>query len=83
LKYDFNKPGKIQPVSVPFTGGGSFSLFGEAVYGVSTYGGNPETSIESRVVGSFYTVSVQYEFDGGPPFGLDTVMLEYATEDRK
>jgi hypothetical protein len=83
LKYDFNKPGKIQPQSIPFTGGGSFSRYGTAIYGVSTYGGNPDTSIESRVVGSFFTASLQYEFEGGPPFVLDTVILGYATEDRK
>jgi hypothetical protein len=83
LKYDFSKPGKIQPQSIPFTGGGSFSLYGTAIYGVSTYGGNPDTSIESRVVGSFFTASLQYEFEGGPPFVLDTAILEYATEDRK
>lgn len=83
LKYDFNKPGKIQPQSIPFAGGGSFSRYGTAIYGVSTYGGNPDTSIESRVVGSFFTASLQYEFEGGPPFVLDTVILEYATEDRK
>jgi hypothetical protein len=83
LKYDFNKPGKIQPETITFTGGGVFSLYGEDVYGTSTYGGNPDTSFESRVVGSFFTASLQYEFDGGPPFILDTVILEYATEDRK
>jgi hypothetical protein len=83
LKYDFNKPGKIQPQAISFTGGGAFSFYGEAVYGVSTYGGNPDTSLESRVVGSFFTASLQYEFEGGPPFVLDTVILEYATEDRK
>ena len=83
LRYDFNKPGKIQPTSVPFSGGGSFARYGTAIYGASTYGGNPDTSLESRVVGSFFTVSLQYEFEGGPPFVLDTVILEYSTEDRK
>ena len=83
LKYDFNKPGKIQPQAILFTGGGAFSFYGEAVYGVSTYGGNPDTSFESRVVGSFFTASLQYEFEGGPTFVLDTIILEYATEDRK
>jgi hypothetical protein len=83
LKYDFNKPGKVQPSAINFAGGGVFSTYGTAVYGVSTFGGNPDTSLESRVVGSFFTASLQYEFDGGPPFILDTAVLEYATEDRK
>jgi hypothetical protein len=83
LKYDFNKPNKIQPSSVPITGGGLFKLYGEAVYGVATYGGDPDTNLENQVVGSFFTVSLQYEFEGGAPFVLDTAILEYATEDRK
>jgi len=83
LRYDFNKPGKIQPTSVPISGGGSFAQYATAIYGTSTYGGNPDTSFESRVVGSFFTVSLQYEFEGGPPFVLDTAILEYSTEDRK
>jgi hypothetical protein len=83
LRYDFNKPNKIQPFAVPIIGGGSFNIYGTAVYGVSTYGGDPDTSLVNQVVGSFFTVSLQYEFEGGAPFVLDTAILEYATEDRK
>lgn len=83
LKYDFNKAKVIQPSSVPIVGGGSFSLYGTATYGTSTYGGEPETSLENQVVGSFFTVSLQYEFEGGAPFVLDTAILEYSTLDRK
>jgi len=83
LRYDFNKPGKIQPVSLPLVGGGFFSKYGAAIYGVDTYGGNPDTSVKKGVVGSFFTVSLQYEFEGGPPFVLDTAILEYSNEDRK
>jgi hypothetical protein len=83
LRYDFNKPGKVQPVAVPVTGGGLFNRYGTAVYGTSTYSSEPTTSFENQVVGSFFTVSLQYEFEGGDPFVLDTAILEYSTSDRK
>ena len=83
LKYDFNKPNKIQPAAVPIVGGGLFSLYGAAIYGEATYGGDPDTFLANQVVGSFFTVSLQYEFEGGAPFVLDTAILEYSTSDRK
>ena len=83
LKYDFNKPDKIQPNVVPVDGGGSFSTWGTMVWGSGSYGGLPDTTIENHVTGSFFTVSLQYEFTGGAPFVLDTAILEYSTNDRK
>tara|TARA_R110000782_G_scaffold3228_2_gene11915 strand:+ start:5973 stop:7946 length:1974 start_codon:yes stop_codon:yes gene_type:complete len=83
LRYDFNKPNKIQPAAVPIIGGGLFSLYGEAIYGEAIYGGDPDTFLANQVVGSFFTVSLQYEFEGGAPFVLDTAILEYSTSDRK
>lgn len=83
LKYDFKVPSKVQPAAVPIVGGGSFALYGVARYGVSRYGGEPDTVVESMVVGSFFTVSLQYEFDGGEPFVLDTLVLDYSMEDKK
>jgi len=83
LKYDFKKPGKIQPSSMTFSGGGSFTSYGSGTYGSGLYGGDPDTVTSSRVVGSFFTISLQYEFEGGPPFVLDTAILEYSTEGRK
>lgn len=84
LKYDFSSPSKVQPASVDISGGGSFSLYGQAVYGTGTYGGNPETEVEHQVTGSFFNVSFQYEFDDtNSPFILDTIMLEYGINDRR
>jgi hypothetical protein len=83
LKYDFNKPTKIQPTAVPIVGGGSFSLYGTATYGANNFGRTADTSLVNQVVGSFFTVSLQYEFEGGTPFILDTAILEYSTLDRR
>jgi hypothetical protein len=81
FKYDFQRPDVIQPLS----GGGSFSVLGSAIFGTSAYGGDPETVIETQTTGSFFTVSLQYEFStlNDPPFVVDTVLLEYANNDRK
>tara|TARA_B110000977_G_C11080564_1_gene492778 strand:- start:1008 stop:2999 length:1992 start_codon:yes stop_codon:yes gene_type:complete len=84
FKYDFQRPGVIQPSVSSLNGGGSFSIFGEAVLGTDEYGGNPETVIETNTTGSFFTISLQYEFNAiNPPFIVDTVLLEYSNNDRK
>lgn len=84
LKYDFNRPDKIQPGFTVLEGGvGSFTTYSVGVYGTDTYGGSPATVVNARVIGSFSTVSLQYEFEGSEPFILDTMTLEYSTEDRK
>ena len=84
FKYDFQRPGVIQPSASSLNGGGSFSVFGEAVLGTDGYGGNPETVIETNTTGSFFTISLQYEFNAiNPPFIVDTVLLEYSNNDRK
>lgn len=81
FKYDFQRPDVIQPL----TGGGVFSVFGSSIYSDVSYGGDPETVIETQATGSFFTVSLQYEFTtlGNPPFIVDTVLLEFSNNDRK
>ena len=83
LKYDFSNPTKIQPPSVDISGGSTFETYGTAVYGESLFGSEPDTVIDSQVVGSFFTVSFQYTFEGGAPFILDTVIMDYSIEDKK
>lgn len=82
LRYDFNRPNSVQPVPVSVVGGGSFTMFGQTTYGTGAFGGDPDTTLKNQVVGTFFTVSLQYEFKGGPPFVLDTIIIEYSTEDR-
>lgn len=86
-KYDFQEPSKVQPSAQDFSGGGTFAFYGTATYGTDTFGGLPDTKVKSNVTGSFFTVSLEYEFGSDEtvmaPFVLDTVTLEYSTEDRK
>lgn len=85
LRFDFDQANKIQPQSVTLENTTSQAAFyGEAIYGVATYGGKPVTEFINQVVGSGFTVSVEYTFNGTtPPFSLDSVILEYATHDRQ
>jgi hypothetical protein len=84
-KYDFETPQKVQPPSLVFDGGqaNAVGIYGSAIYGSSVYGKIPDTVAENQAVGSFFTVSLQYQFEGGAPFILDTILLEYSIEDRK
>tara|TARA_R110000751_G_scaffold37087_3_gene90187 strand:- start:1383 stop:3380 length:1998 start_codon:yes stop_codon:yes gene_type:complete len=85
FRYDFKKPGVIQPPTSDLSGGGTFAFYGAATYGTSTFGGTPETIVETMTTGSFFNVSLEYTFTdaGTAPFIVDTILLEYANNDRK
>jgi hypothetical protein len=85
LKFDLNPPNSVQPDQVIIehtnTGGGKY---GEAVYGVSTYGSKVLANFENQVVGSGFNISIEYTFDNSKPsFSLDAFTLEISYEDRK
>lgn len=84
-KYDFDQKDVIQPSSVVIASStGSVSSFGTSVFGASTYGGKPTSLFTSQMVGSGFTVSLQYIFNSNdPPFSLDALLLEYAAHDRQ
>lgn len=87
VRYNFNDPKVIQPASIDIGGGDLVFLYGSGVYGTAVYSGLPETFSRVLTTGSFFTVSLEYEFgeDGTvmAPFTLDTITLSYSTEDRK
>ena len=85
FRYDFKKPGIVQPPISGLSGGGTFAFYGDSTFGVATYGGTPETVVETLATGSFFNVSLEYTFtdDGVAPFIIDTILLEYANNDRK
>ena len=85
FRYDFEGPNVIQPEARPLAGGGNFTFFGSSVFGSGNFGGTPNTVLETPATGSFFTVSLQYEFTGEsePPFVIDTILLEYSDNDRK
>lgn len=85
FRYDFKTPGVIQPPISELSGGGTFAFYGASTYGTSTFGGTPETVVETMTTGSFFNVSLEYTFTdaGTAPFIVDTILLEYANNDRK
>ena len=85
LNLDFNEVGKIQPNLIPFSNVTSeVALYGDATYGVSTYGGKLVTVFDKQIVGSGFSVSLEYSFtEETPPFSLDAVTLDFAFQDRQ
>ena len=85
LKFDFDEPTVIQPGSVPVANTtATVSFYGVSSYGTGSYGGKLVTIFDNQVVGSGFTVSVQYVFEGtDPSFSLDAATLEFAAHDRQ
>jgi hypothetical protein len=85
LNLDFNEVDKIQPDIIPFSNVTSeVALYGDATYGVSTYGGRLVTVFDKQIVGSGFSVSLEYSFtEETPPFSIDAVTLDFAFQDRQ
>lgn len=84
-RLDFDQPDVVQPEPIGLNNqADSVFFYGTAVYGSSTYGGKLKYVFTSQMVGSGFTVSLQYTFDNtDPPFSLDTVIIEYLNNDRQ
>ncbi len=55
-----------------------------AKYGTTVYGDKLKKQFQTQVVGSGFSVSLQFVSDSqDPPFSLDAATLEYATHDRR
>jgi hypothetical protein len=85
LKFDFDDPGLIQPPSLDVSNISTLSsTYGSGTYGATAYGTRPKSVFVNQTVGSGYSVSVQYTFNNMlPSFSLDSLVLEFATEDRQ
>lgn len=87
LKLDFDTLGSIQPDTIQLSNeGGSVGFYGGSTsrYGTTVYGSKLLKQFETQVIGSGFSVSLQFISDGqNPPFSLDAATLEYATHDRR
>jgi len=87
LKLDFDTQGSIQPETIQLSNeAGSVSFYGTsgARYGTTVFGSKLVKQFETQVVGSAFSVSLQFVSDGqNPPYSLDAATLEYATHDRR
>jgi hypothetical protein len=82
---NFNEAGIVQPpvISLQNTTDSPF-FYGAAIYGTAKYGGTLTYSFSSQMVGSGFTISLQYGFSSiTPPFSLDAITIEYLNNDRQ
>lgn len=87
IKLDLNDLNVIQPDEFDITNSASsVGIYGEvtSVYGTTQYGGTLKKVFEAQLIGSGFTVSLQFVSNNTvPPFSLDAALLEFATFDRR
>jgi hypothetical protein len=87
LKLDFDDEGLIQPDTITLSNTtGTVGFYGSptATYGVVRYGTKLKRLFQTQVVGSGFTVSLQFVSDSDdPPFSLDAATLEFSSFDRR
>lgn len=83
LILDIDNPEKIQPSTLLFSFNENFSTFGTGVFGTTTFGITPRYKNKNCLVGAGFQGSFEFNFNkAGPPFTLDTLIVEFATEER-
>lgn len=85
LRLDFADPQIIQPQQQSFTFDSSAaSLYGSAIYGVSTYATPQRTALMENLVGSGFSASLTYsDSSTSPSITISSAVLEYSYHDRK
>lgn len=87
LKLDLDTKGSIQPETITVSNDtGEVGIYGSTVsiYGVSRFGTQLQTIFDTQVIGSGFSVSIQYESEtDDPPYIFDAATLEFATHDRR
>ncbi len=84
LKFDYRQAGSSPIVSFPITTIGAPTRYGSGVYGTAFYNAPTEEGFYSNVLGSAFTVAIQYRsVSQDPPFNLNFSILEYRTNERR
>ena len=86
LKLDFDQKNSVQPTKIDFNNNtGTVAFLGQATFGSSAvFSSKLKTLFETQIIGSAFVVSLQYTSDStDPPFSLDAITLEYATNTRR
>ena len=86
LKLDFDQKNSVQPTQIDFNNAtGTVAFMGQATYGsTAVYSSKLKTLFETQIIVAPYDVSLQYTTDSTvPPFSLDAITLEYATNTRR
>jgi len=87
MKLDFDTLGSIQPTSINLSNStGTVGFYGAvtARYGITRYGRKLKRVFETQVIGSGFSVSLQFESNSNDPsFSLDAATLEYIINERR
>lgn len=87
LKLDFDTKDSIQPDSISLSNtSGSVGFYGASLstYGTVRFASKLERVFENQIIGSGFSVSLQYESNSDdPPYIFDAATLEYAAHDRR
>ena len=86
LKLDFDQKGSVQPTRIDFNNTtGTVAFMGQATFGsTAVFSSKLQTLFETQIIGTGFVVSLQYTSDSvDPPFSLDAITLEYATNTRR
>lgn len=87
LRLDFDEPDLIQPSTINLSNTAtSVAFYGSpaAVYGTSRYGGTLKQTFKTQLIGSAFTMSLQFIADStDPAFTLDAATVEYESFDRR
>lgn len=87
LKLDFDDEGVIQPDTITLsnsTGVAGFYSSPSSVYGSTVYGTKLQQLFQTQLVGSGFTVSLQFVSDSvDPPYSLDAATIEFSSYDRR
>jgi len=87
LKLDFDDFGSVQPETILLSNvTGNVGFYGNSIstYGTTVYGTKLQKQFKTQVIGSGFTVSLQFVSDSqDPPCSFDAATIEYATHDRR
>lgn len=83
LRFDFGSSSVIQPSYKSIELGSIGALWGDGIWGEFEYGSYLETIAINNVEGSGFTTSLEFRFEGGGTFNLDTLLIEYENNDRR
>jgi hypothetical protein len=84
LRYDYESPDTPHPDAYPFDSNQVVALYGSAVYGVSTYGGQSDPLIRQSVEGSGFSIALRVVDKGvSTPYSLKGFQLEFKAAARR
>ncbi len=87
LKLDFDTKGSIQPETLTVSNDtGEVGFYGStlSIFGTSRFGSQLQTVFDTQIVGSGFSVSIQYESEtDDPPYIFDAATIEFASHDRR